>query len=82
MKTITLAILLLLAPAVLASPTGDMYVYEHQAGLFVPVVVPEGLTEGILRLTADIGWAVCDENRCTLGDAELTIEVRQFAPRP
>lgn len=61
-------------PRVLESPTGDMYVYEGEAGLFVPIVAPAGAA-GELELTVDVAWAVCDEKQCHLGDARRTVRV-------
>lgn len=62
-------------PDVLASPTGDMYVYEGRVGLFVPVVAPEVSNERSLQCQVEIDWAVCDEERCQLASAGRTVTV-------
>jgi DsbC/DsbD-like thiol-disulfide interchange protein len=54
-------------PKRLNSPAGEMFCYENQLALFIPVTAPVELAEGEVAVDAAIRYAVCDANRCLLG---------------
>ena len=72
-------------PQVLKSQTGDVYAYDDQAVLFVPIKAPPVLEEGRVRIEAAVSWAVCDDQVCKLGSgtcAATAQTVSASAPQP
>jgi DsbC/DsbD-like thiol-disulfide interchange protein len=63
-------------PSVLGSVIGDMYVYEHQVVLFMPVKAPMALPDGRASFSADVNWAVCDEKICVMESGRASTNVR------
>jgi DsbC/DsbD-like thiol-disulfide interchange protein len=62
-------------PKVLGSPVGDMYTYDGQFALFVPITAERGDLGESAQFTLDIRWAVCDEDICLLGRAERSLSL-------
>jgi thiol:disulfide interchange protein DsbD len=70
-------------PRVIESPLGDIYGYEDRAALFVPLTPPVGMTAGETVFSVELAFAVCDENKCLLGDAlEMTTVSASGRPGP
>lgn len=63
-------------PDILASTVGDMYIYERQVALFMPVKAPSILMDGEVQFTADVNWAVCDEKVCHLESGRVTVSIK------
>jgi DsbC/DsbD-like thiol-disulfide interchange protein len=63
-------------PIVLGSPTGDMYSYEGQIAIFVPLTAPSAIDDASATFKADISWAVCEKDICLLGNVKQEIELR------
>lgn len=62
-------------PKTLSSPVGDMYCYEGEFALFIPVTAPQDLTDGQAQFSIDTNWAVCDANLCLFGSAKRNISL-------
>jgi DsbC/DsbD-like thiol-disulfide interchange protein len=62
-------------PKVLPSPVGDMYCYEGEFALFIPVTAPDDLADGQARFSINTNWAVCDSNLCLFGTARRGISL-------
>jgi DsbC/DsbD-like thiol-disulfide interchange protein len=62
-------------PIVLPSPVGDMYSYEDEFALFVPVTAPDDLGDGEAAFKVEISFAVCDKEMCLFGTVERTARV-------
>lgn len=54
-------------PVVIKTDTGDMYAYEGEVALFVPITAPIELPKGGVSFQVTASWAVCDEVRCLMG---------------
>lgn len=53
-------------PEVFKSSTGDIYGYDKQVAVFVPITVPLELSTNAAVLQYEVTWAVCDDQRCVL----------------
>ena len=62
-------------PKVLPSTMGDMYCYEGEFALFIPVTAPQRLADGQASFAIEANWAVCDEEMCLFGSAKRDIEL-------
>lgn len=62
-------------PVVIESAVGDMYCYEGEFALFIPMTAPEELEDGQARFAIDTNWAVCDEDRCLFGSAKRNVSL-------
>ena len=62
---------------------GELYVFETQTVLFVPVTAPAELSAADARFDASIRWAVCKQI-CLMGSAKrsITLPVSQSAGEP
>lgn len=76
-------------PITIPSPVGDMYCYEGEFALFIPVTAPDNLDDGEATLTVNANWAVCDKDLCLFGDTtrEMSLQttsstVRTLEARP
>lgn len=54
-------------PEIFESSVGDMYGYEDQVALFVPVRAPIESVPEASAFRYDVAWAVCDDKRCVMG---------------
>jgi DsbC/DsbD-like thiol-disulfide interchange protein len=54
-------------PKRLNSPAGEMFCYENQLALFVPVTAPAELEDGEVTIETSFRYAVCDADRCLFG---------------
>jgi DsbC/DsbD-like thiol-disulfide interchange protein len=63
-------------PKLINSPAGEMFCYEDQAALFVPVTAPESLSDGEVRIESTVRFAVCDARRCLFGRDSGRVTIR------
>lgn len=54
-------------PKRINSPAGEMFCYENQLALFVPVTAPAELEDGEVTIETAVRFAVCDADRCLFG---------------
>lgn len=68
-------------PRLINSPAGEMFSYENQLALFVPITAPAELEGGEFPLEMRFRYAVCDANRCLIGQGTrgLTIHTTNSA---
>ncbi len=76
-------------PITIEGPMGDMYCYEDEFALFIPVTAPAELEDGEVTFSVDVNWAVCDKDVCLFGDVtrDITLSttsstVRTLEARP
>lgn len=67
-------------PKVLSSAVGDMYCYEGEFALFIPITAPDSIRDGAVMLSADISWAVCDDDVCLIGNVSRQTTIETFGP--
>jgi DsbC/DsbD-like thiol-disulfide interchange protein len=63
-------------PKRLNNPAGEMFCYENQLALFIPVTAPAELDDGEVALETSIRYAVCDANRCLFGQTVRRPRIR------
>lgn len=62
-------------PKSISSPVGDMYCYEGEFALFVPITAPDDLADGEVTFKVNADWAVCDNEMCLFGSASRMVNV-------
>jgi DsbC/DsbD-like thiol-disulfide interchange protein len=69
-------------PEIIKSPTGDIYGYNRQAALFVPITPPADWSNDAAALQYEISYAVCDDQRCVLERKDGMYSLFQGADAP
>ncbi len=62
-------------PKIITSDVGDMYGYDGQIALFVPITTAEHFSVEAVLIRYDIAWAVCDDQRCLMQSKKGSITV-------
>jgi len=57
-------------PTAFESPVGAMFGYAKQVALYVPIRAPMESVPDAAALRYDVGWAVCDDQRCVMGQRQ------------
>lgn len=63
-------------PKRLESPAGEMFCYEDQLALIVPVTAPMALRSDEVTLETAVRFAVCDADRCLFGRNTMQPTIR------
>lgn len=67
-------------PKIISSAVGDMYCHEGEFALFIPVTAPDSLRDGAVMFSAEIAWAVCDDDVCLIGNVSRQTTIETFGP--